>query len=257
MSTENKSDVSSTEPEDFPEYYHTTMCGCSFVYDNMDFYSDCSKFTKLYEEKTGKKSDGKINRKFITQMVMDELDELNRAKDVAEEVDALLDAVYYIFQHLSTTGLDIRPIWQQIHNANMTKFEKGHKRQDGKWMKPVDFVAPDNKIREIIADQQKGISPQLQLWLEDETIKIPLVFRWDMVIPLQKDGAFSIPFCQVCFNQLKAYINTRKQANVYPYVIIEDKWIAQCFSKTPVDDEQWLDEVMEAIARDEQSKLFD
>ena len=117
-------------------------------------FNDCQKFTKLYNEKTGKSSSGKIDRKFIRKMVLDELDELDEAKDEAEEVDALLDATYYILQHLATTGLDINPIWKLIHSANMTKFEKGYKRADGKWMKPKDFKPPDDNIRKEIEKQR-------------------------------------------------------------------------------------------------------
>jgi len=86
---------------------------------------------------------------------MDELKELDEAKDEAEQVDALLDAVYYIFDHLAKTGLNIRFIWELIHKANMTKFGPGgHKREDGKWCKPKDFVAPDEAIRQEIARQR-------------------------------------------------------------------------------------------------------
>ena len=86
---------------------------------------------------------------------------------MTEEVDALLDATCtfpfstlrfprtapltgraraadYILQHLATTGLDVRPVWSLIHSANMSKFgEGGYLREDGKWMKPPNFVAPD------------------------------------------------------------------------------------------------------------------
>ena len=92
--------------------------------NTVDMFSDCKEFTDLFTEKTGKHFSGKIDKKFITQMVKDELDELNEAKDEAEEVDALLDAVYYILNHLATTGLDIRPIWKIIHKANMTNLDQ-------------------------------------------------------------------------------------------------------------------------------------
>lgn len=121
-----------------------------------DLFSDCEEFTRLYNAKTGKQNDGKIDIPFITRMVQDELEELAQAKDEAERVDALLDAVYYILNHLSTTGLDCRPIWTLIHQANMTKFGKdGYRREDGKWIKPKDFVPPDDKIRHEIARQRE------------------------------------------------------------------------------------------------------
>jgi len=133
-----------------------------------DMFGDCCEFAKLYEEKTGNTSNGHIDVKFITRMVMDELKELEEAKDQAEQVDALLDAVYYILDHLAKTRLDIRPIWSLIHLANMTKFEKGHKDPNSlKWIKPKDFTPPDDDIREEIKSQ-----------LEDpESVDNPLLKR--------------------------------------------------------------------------------
>lgn len=124
-------------------------------YSIMSWYDDCVQFTRLMEEKTGKKMEKKIDRAFIMKMVQDEMKELEEAKDMTEEVDALLDTVYYILQHLSRTGLDMNPIWKFIHKANMTKFEKGYMREDGKWMKPDDFQPPDEDIRKEIHKQEK------------------------------------------------------------------------------------------------------
>jgi predicted HAD superfamily Cof-like phosphohydrolase len=122
-----------------------------------DVFADAAEFTAQYVLNTGKKPSGKINREFITKMVMDELEELKDAKDEAEEVDALLDAMYYIVQHLATTGLDVRPIWKLIHQANMTKFGEGGyvDPASGKWMKPPNFEAPDEAIRKEIARQRQ------------------------------------------------------------------------------------------------------
>lgn len=118
-------------------------------------FRNCKEFGELYNEKTGNHFSGKIDRKFITKMVMDELEELQEAKDEAEEVDALLDATYYILHHLSGTGLDIMPIWNMIHEANMKKFGPGgYKREDGKWCKPPDFQPPDDDIRAEIVQQR-------------------------------------------------------------------------------------------------------
>lgn len=121
----------------------------------MSFFEDCLEFTKRRNEKLGKETGvSKINRKFIINMVMDELKELEEAKDVTEEVDALLDATYYILQHLSDTGIDIKPIWKLIHTANMTKFGPGgYLNEQGKWCKPKDFVPPDDDIRKEIDRQ--------------------------------------------------------------------------------------------------------
>ena len=67
-----------------------------------------------------------------------------------------ISLVYYILNHLATTGLDIRPVWKLIHDANMTKFGPGgYKREDGKWCKPPNFVPPDDEIRKVIENQRR------------------------------------------------------------------------------------------------------
>lgn len=120
-----------------------------------DMFGDCKEFGELYNKRTGKHFQGKIDRKFIRQMVIDELDELNEAKDEAEEIDALLDATYYILHHLSGTGINIRPIWSLIHLANMTKFGPvGKMLPNGKREKPASFLSPDDDIREEIKRQR-------------------------------------------------------------------------------------------------------
>lgn len=123
-----------------------------------DMFGDCQEFAALFSQRTSKYFSGKIDREFITKMVKDELEELAVAKDEAEEVDALLDAVYYILNHLATTRLNIRPIWNMIHKANMTKFGPGgYMRSDGKWCKPPNFVAPDDDIRKEIKRQRLSL----------------------------------------------------------------------------------------------------
>ena len=119
-------------------------------------FEDTRKFTELYIEKTGNTPYENINVEFITKMVNDELEELKEATDETEKIDALLDAVYYICQHIASTGIKAEPIWNLIHNANMTKFGPGgYKRDDGKWVKPDDFKHPDDDIR-IEVEKQKN-----------------------------------------------------------------------------------------------------
>lgn len=117
-----------------------------YVFGFRDYFHDTKEFSKLYLAAMNKKANDEIDVSFITKMVNDEMKELQEARNMAEKIDALLDAVYYILQHLSTLGIDINRIWVLIHNANMKKFKGGHLREDGKWMKPKDFVPPDADI---------------------------------------------------------------------------------------------------------------
>ena len=118
---------------------------------------NCADFTRIRNEKLGKDvKNNSVDVKFISNMIMDELDELKNSKDLAEQVDALFDIVYYSLQHLSTIKnippKNLERIWEKIHEANMRKFEKGYMADNGKWMKPDDFQPPDDEIREIIKE---------------------------------------------------------------------------------------------------------
>lgn len=53
-----------------------------------------------------------------------------------------------------TKGLDIKPIWKLIHTANMTKFGDGGYYEGEKWMKPKNFVSPDDDIRKEVLLQK-------------------------------------------------------------------------------------------------------
>jgi predicted HAD superfamily Cof-like phosphohydrolase len=144
------------EAEDYPEVSGKVKERTTDGFQAESWYQDCSEFTNLYLAKTGKTVSGKIDREFVIKMVGDEMQELREAGDIAEEIDAIMDATYYMLQHLSTTGLPdscIQKIWSHIHQANMTKFgEGGWMREDGKWMKPADFSPPDDKIRDTLLE---------------------------------------------------------------------------------------------------------
>ena len=118
-------------------------------------FQDCLEFTQTrnncINQPTGCAT---IDRKFITRMIQDELQELAEAKDLTEEVDALIDIIYYAAQHLSNTGINPQPIWDLVHQANMTKFGPGGFQDErGKWNKPPNFVPPDDDIRVNIEEQ--------------------------------------------------------------------------------------------------------
>ena len=40
-------------------------------------------------------------------------------------------------------GLDMQPIFSEIHRSNMSKFIDGKKREDGKWEKGVSWTPPN------------------------------------------------------------------------------------------------------------------
>jgi predicted HAD superfamily Cof-like phosphohydrolase len=79
-----------------------------------------------------------------TGLIQEELDELEDAfkkKDVVEVADALGDLLYVVLGCAVTCGIDLEPIFHEIHRSNMTKVG-GHKNAAGKLIKPETYEPP-------------------------------------------------------------------------------------------------------------------
>lgn len=75
----------------------------------------------------------------------EEFEELQRATlsdDLPKIADSVVDLVYVLLGRLVSYGIDPRPIWNEVHRANMRK-EGGGERDDGKILKPDGWVGPD------------------------------------------------------------------------------------------------------------------
>lgn len=78
-------------------------------------------------------------------MVTEEFEELGAAwndDDLPQIADALADLVYVVLGMAVSYGIDLRPVWDAVHRANISK-EGGGSRPDGKLCKPVNWVPPD------------------------------------------------------------------------------------------------------------------
>lgn len=87
------------------------------------------------------------------KLIQEELDEYLAATNVFETSDALGDLLYVVYGAAVAHGIDLEPIFEEIHRSNMTKFIDGHRREDGKWMKGPSY-APAN-LKPIIESQMK------------------------------------------------------------------------------------------------------
>lgn len=92
---------------------------------------------------------------FIRNMVNDELDELESAETIAEQADALVDAIYYICDFAATHGINLDPLFEIVHGANMQKIVDGKviRREDGKILKPEGWEDPAPKLEAEIERQ--------------------------------------------------------------------------------------------------------
>lgn len=59
--------------------------------------------------------------------------------------DALGDLLYVVLGAASHYGIDLEPVFWEIHRSNMSKKEGGHRREDGKWIKGPKYSPADLK----------------------------------------------------------------------------------------------------------------
>lgn len=88
----------------------------------------------------------------IEEVVKELLSALAR-RDLEGIADGAIDSIWVILETLFLCGVDPVPIWDAVRAANMRKFGRGSRvREDGKLLKPPDWVAPD--IAAILAAQR-------------------------------------------------------------------------------------------------------
>lgn len=69
---------------------------------------------------------------------------MNRTPNLVEIVDGCADVSVVTIGTLSACGVEDSPILVEVDRANLKKFGPGsYRREDGKWIKPPDFKAPD------------------------------------------------------------------------------------------------------------------
>ncbi len=88
-------------------------------------------------------------------LIQEELDELREGfetENLIEVADAIADLLYVTYGTAVSCGIDIGPIFEEVHRSNMTKVG-GHKREDGKWVKPPHYSPA--RIAEVLGAQEK------------------------------------------------------------------------------------------------------
>src|SRR5215475_4970690 len=74
-------------------------------------------------------------------LIQEECDEVREAlaqQDVEAVAKELADLLYVVYGTAVSCGIDMAPVFQEVHRSNMSKVG-GHKRADGKWIKPSDY----------------------------------------------------------------------------------------------------------------------
>jgi predicted HAD superfamily Cof-like phosphohydrolase len=81
-----------------------------------------------------------LHEYWVTVDALYAMDKMHLLEQVAGE---LADLLYVVLGAATAWGIDIEPIFREVHAANMRKFEGGTRRDDGKWLKPADWMGPD------------------------------------------------------------------------------------------------------------------
>lgn len=90
------------------------------------------------------------------KLIDEEVFELERAlfeQDLTEIADSLGDILYVVLGTAVACGIQIEPIFHEIHKSNMSKFIDGKKNEDGKLIKGPKYTPPN--LLPIIKEQQK------------------------------------------------------------------------------------------------------
>jgi predicted HAD superfamily Cof-like phosphohydrolase len=86
-------------------------------------------------------------------LIQEEFAELREAlsqEDIEAVAKELADLLYVVYGTAVSCGIDIAPVFREVHRSNMSKVG-GHKRADGKWIKPLDYSPA--RIHPILAAQ--------------------------------------------------------------------------------------------------------
>jgi len=74
-------------------------------------------------------------------LMQEEFNELREAlaqRDVEAVAKELADVLYVVYGTAVSCGIDMASVFREVHRSNMSKVG-GHKRADGKWLKPPDY----------------------------------------------------------------------------------------------------------------------
>ena len=93
-------------------------------------------------------------KQYCLGFMEEELSEIRQAmanKDVEHVADGLADLIVVTIRASLIWGIDLRPVWDEVHRANMAKVG-GPVREDGKRLKPPGWTPPN--IAEVLAKQR-------------------------------------------------------------------------------------------------------
>lgn len=112
-----------------------------------DWFTDVRDFAKKFGQPTPSSPRVLSTKEFSLRIALigeetGELLDAHANKDLPDFADAIGDLAYVVIGTAVASGIDLRPVWDAIHAANMVK-TGGSTREDGKIMKPDGWKPPD------------------------------------------------------------------------------------------------------------------
>lgn len=155
--------------EELIELLHVTADG-----DNQAFEEACLAMHQVIEQTKEKILKKEATQKVSVQTASKEVNATDNLTILTQQVDALVDLLYFTYGSFVLLGVDPKPILEIVHQANLGKlFPDGKPHYDPvthKVLKPADWAqryAPEPKIlaelkRQIALAQEKQQSDLLQ-----------------------------------------------------------------------------------------------
>lgn len=112
--------------------------------DQEKFMKACGQTVDGYNE-----AQYKLYCDLIDEEYNDEFKHALANNDRVEQLDALIDILVVTIGAIHSGGFDAEGAWKEVMNTNFAKIDKDtglvRKREDGKVLKPVGWVAPNLK----------------------------------------------------------------------------------------------------------------
>lgn len=131
--------------------------GCILVHEILhDWQGDVQRFHELFglpvlnRPQLITAARIEFRAELIREEVTETIDAMLLQADIVEIADGICDSIYVLLGAALEFGIDISPIWNEVQRTNMLK-EGGSIREDGKILKPKDWIPP--QIEKLLEEQ--------------------------------------------------------------------------------------------------------
>lgn len=108
-------------------------------------FRDQEKFMKACDQQVDGFNETQYS--MYKSLIDEEFKELQEAVDMEAELDALIDILVVTIGAIHSAGFNGEGAWKEVMNTNFAKIDKEtgkvRKREDGKVLKPLGWVAPN------------------------------------------------------------------------------------------------------------------